>query len=121
MVQPIWSRGTFSIIVTQPLTSDTGLVQYVDSYLYGIAAVACSTDQGTVTINLDIRSPNTPNTAGTNVLPSSLECSPAGTASFAPETPVLVPANAPVDLEVLAVSGMPNVVRVFVSKSVSGQ
>lgn len=114
---PRWARGTFSISVTQPLITDNGLFQYTDQYPYGIASVACSTDTGSVTINLDIRSPDTPNTAGAAALSTPLVCSAAGTVSTSMSPAVPVPGNAPVALDVLEVEGTPNVVRIFVQKS----
>jgi hypothetical protein len=118
---PAWTRGTFSIAVTQPLASDTGLIQYADAYPYAISVVSCSTDQGTVTINLDVRTQAAPNTAGTNVLATPLVCNASGTANAVLMTPASVTAGAPVALDVLATAGgpliPPNVLRVFVFKS----
>ena len=114
---PNWARGSYSINITTPLTSDTGLLQYVDAYAYNVASVSCSTDTGSVTINLDVRSSATPNTAGTNVLSAPLVCGATATATGTLSSGVSVPGGSPINLQVLAVSGSPDVVRIFVQKS----
>ena len=114
---PNWTRGSFSLNITMPLTSDDGLFQYVDAFPYNIASVSCSTDVGSVTINFDVRSAAAPNTAGTNVLATPLVCGATGTANSALSPVVSVAGGAPVNLQVLAVSGSPDVVRIFVQKS----
>lgn len=113
---PVWTRGAFAINITQPLITDDGLFQYLDPYPYGIASVLCSTDSGSVTINLDIRAAGTPNAPGAVVLPTALVCVSTGTASEALSPAVSVPGGSPLAVDVLAVTGTPNVVRIFVSK-----
>jgi hypothetical protein len=113
---PAWTRGAFAINITQPLVTDDGLFQYLDPYPYGIASVLCSTDSGSVTINLDVRPASTPNAPGAVVLPAALVCTSTGTASSVLSPAVSVPGGSPLAVDVLAVNGTPNVVRIFVSK-----
>jgi hypothetical protein len=113
---PAWTRGAFAINITQPLISDDGLFQYLDPFPYGIAAVSCSTDSGSVTINLDVRPASAPNTPGAVVLPAGLVCMSTGTVSSALSPAVSVPGGAALAVDVVAVTGTPNVVRIFVSK-----
>lgn len=114
---PSWTRGSYAINVTQPLLSDSGLFQYFDAYPYNISSVSCSTDTGTATLNLDIRTVAAPNTAGSSVLASSLVCAATATASSTPSTPVLIGTGYLVALDLSALTGAPNVIRVFVQKS----
>jgi hypothetical protein len=104
----------YSIDITSPQVTDTGIWQYQSSLSYLVAGVSCTTDTGTVTINLDVRAPGAPNTPGTNVLPASLVCTGTGTAAEQPTSAVTIPAGAPVNLQILATSGTPGVVRVYV-------
>jgi hypothetical protein len=116
-VVPTWARGAVAINITTPLTSDTGLFQYADPYPYNVSSVSCSTDVGSVSINIDVRSTTAPNMPGVNILSGPLVCGSATTASAVLSAPAAVPAGAPINLQVLAVSGSPDVVRIFVQKS----
>jgi hypothetical protein len=67
-------------------------------------AVDCSTDAGTVTIDMDHRVITTPNTVGTDILTGTIVCDTDNQADggFADAT---IPANVPVNLSITAVSG----------------
>jgi hypothetical protein len=117
----LWAPGnagsSYSIDLIQPQLSDSGMLQKTDDRLaYAITAVSCSTDVGTVTVQLDVRTAAAPNVAGANVLGTALVCTATGTASAAVSPAVQVAAGSPVALQMLAVSGSPGIVRVHVSR-----
>jgi hypothetical protein len=102
-----------SIVIFAPATTDTNMVQIYFGQAVTLARLACSTDTGSVDINFDQRTEAAPNSAGTNVLSSSLSCttSTGVTTAF---TSASVSADAPLNLQIAAVSGTPNVVRIHV-------
>jgi hypothetical protein len=75
--------------------------------------VSCSTNTGTVTIQLDERAEGTPNTAGTDMLTSALVCDSdtEATTSFSNAT---ADADDPVNLQITATASTPGVVRIHV-------
>ena len=119
---PVGPAGTtasgFSINIASPGTADSGLYQHKIADGYTIIRVSCSTDAGTVTVQLELRSENTPNTPGVNVLSSPLVCNSttAVATSFAVST---VNPNQPLDPQILAVNGGPNVVRIHISNALN--
>jgi hypothetical protein len=80
--------------------------------------VWCSTDVGTVTIQLDERVEATPNTAGVNSLTSSLVCdsNTEVTTSFADSG---IAADVPHNLQITAVATSPTVVRIHVKATIN--
>lgn len=105
----------YSIDLATPATSDTGLAQHKSNNAYLLTGISCTTDQGTVQINLDVRTEAAPNTPGTNVLASPLTCGASGTATNTLNTPLTVAAFAPTSLQILSTSGSPGVVRVHIA------
>lgn len=105
---------TKSITVFSPTTADSNKIQWYWPGTTTLTRVACSTDSGTVTIQLDERAEATPNTAGTNSLTSSLVCDTDSqvTTSFSDAT---IAANVPHNLAISAVSGTPGVLRINIS------
>jgi hypothetical protein len=114
-----WVPGSvlngFSFALFAPSTQDSGSLQHETSTPYQLVSVSCSTDHDAATINLDVRTEGSPNTAGAAVLASPLVCTSAGTATGAPASPLAIAANTPVALQVLGTAGLPGVVRVHVS------
>lgn len=108
----------FSINIPGVTTSDTNKIQHKFSHPITIARVSCSTDTGTVTIQLDERAEATPNTAGTDVLSSALVCddNTEATTSFGNAS---IAADVPLNLQITATSGTPGVVRIHVDRSVN--
>ena len=104
---------TKNINITSPGTGVTNLVQFTFAQAATIGQVVCSVDTGTLTIQFDERVQATPNTAGTNILTSSLVCDTDSqvTTSF---SNAAIATDAPVNLQVTAVSGTPTIVRIHV-------
>lgn len=102
-----------SINIISPTTSETNKAQYEYATAATITEVSCSTDTGTVTIQLDERARATPNTAGTDVMTSTLVCDTDSqtTTTF---TNAGIAADVPVNLQITATSGTPGVVRIHV-------
>ncbi len=109
------------IILPGPLTDDSSDIDFT---LHTVSAttiikVWCSTDTGTVTINLEERVETTPNTTGTDVLSAGLVCD-AYQSSCASGCTVNTITNASIDagdavnLQVDAVASTPGVVRIHV-------
>jgi hypothetical protein len=104
--------------VFDPVTGDSGRVQFVIPTAATITRVWCSVKAATsVTINLDERVEATPDTAGTSVLTSNLVCDTNAevTTTF---TNAGIAARAPVALTISAVSGTPDTLRVFVEYTI---
>ncbi|MDE1940686.1 MAG: hypothetical protein KGI66_01055 [Patescibacteria group bacterium] len=103
-----------SIVLLAPTTGQTNYAQLSYPSQAKITRVSCATDAGTVTINFDIRSESTPNTAGSNVLSSALVCGTSSAFTTSIQNSLVLP-NAPVNLQISAVSGTPNVLRIHVN------
>ncbi len=102
-----------SISLLDPTTAEDDLVQWMHGAAVTYTAVDCSTDQGTVTIDMDHRVITTPNTVGTDILTGTIICDTDNQADggFADAT---IPANVPVNLSITAISGAPVVVRIHI-------
>lgn len=100
-----------SIAILTPTSGDSGAVQFKIALSTTLVRLSCSTDVGTASINLEIRTETAPNTTGTSVLASPLNC---GTTTVVTTgfSVAAIPAYAPVALIVTGVSGSPGVVRV---------
>jgi len=104
-----------SVTLFDPVAGDSGRVQLMFDEAVTITRVACSVKAATsVTIQLDERAAATPDTAGTDVLTSSLACdtNEEVTTSFANAG---IAARVPVALTISAVTGTPDTLRVHVS------
>jgi hypothetical protein len=101
------------LVLFDPVAGDTNKVQLQFQAATTLQKVACSTDAGTVSINLDKRSETTPNTAGTNALASALVCDSnrEETTSFSSAT---VAANQVLNLQITGTAGSPGVVRIHI-------
>lgn len=93
-----------SINIIDPVTGDDDKVQWFHGKAVTYGSVNCSTDAGTVTIDMDHRVLTTPNTVGTDILTGTIVCDTNNQADsgFADAT---IPANVPVNLSITAVSG----------------
>lgn len=105
--------GEASMSLENPSTTDTGKFQWKPKNALTISRVSCSTDSGTVTINLDQRSESNPNVSGSPVLSVPLLCGSSTADSTAFLNSSVAP-NAPVSLTIVALTGAPNIVRVHV-------
>lgn len=101
-----------SIDLIDPTTGDDDLIQWLHGKAVTYTSVNCSTDAGTVTIDMDHRVLTTPNTVGTDILTGTIVCDTDNQADggFADAT---IPANVPVNLSITAVSGA-GVVRIHI-------
>jgi len=97
---------TKNINITSPGTGVTNLVQFTFALPATIGQVVCSVDTGTLTIQFDERAQATPNTAGTNIMTSSLVCDTNSQVTAAFDNAAIA-ADAPVNLQVTAASGTP--------------
>lgn len=90
-----------------PTTGDTGLWHKYFAAACTMQRAWCSTDAGTVTINLDERAEATPNTTGTSVLTSNLVCDATSEASTVFSNAGIAQ-DVPIALLITAVSGATN-------------
>lgn len=93
-----------SIVLIDPTTAEDDKIQWMHGKAVTYTDVDCSTDAGTVTIDMDHRVITTPNTVGTDILTGTIVCDTDNQADggFADAT---IPANVPVNLSITAVSG----------------
>ena len=106
-----------SIDLIDPTTAEDDLIQWMHRKAVTYTDVDCSTDTGTVTIDMDHRVITTPNTVGTDILTGTIVCDTDNQADggFADAT---IPADVPVNLSITATSGSPGVVRIHVGGTV---
>ena len=115
----------FNITILDPTTGETNKAQLSFPNNVTIVEIGGSTlpTSSTVTINFDERATATPNTAGTNVLSAGLvldDNTQTSCASGAPSAPCdvntitngTIAANAPLNLQITAVSGSPTATRI---------
>ena len=108
-----YQEDSKGFVIFDPTTADTNDIQIEFPNAITITEVVCSTDTGTVDIQLDERARATPNTAGTNVMTSTLVCdnNSQATTTF---TNATIAADVPLNLQILAVASAPTVVRITV-------
>ena len=101
-----------------PATDDDGLIIWKWPNAYTIQRVSCATDTGTVTIQLDERAESTPNSAGTDVMTSTLVCDSnnQATTTF---TNATIDANDPLNLDIDAIASSPTNVKIWVEIKVN--
>ena len=106
-----------SIDLIDPTTAEDDLIQWMHRKAVTYTDVDCSTDTGTVTIDMDHRVLTTPNTVGTDILTGTIVCDTDNQVDggFADAT---IPANVPVNLSITATSGSPGVVRIHIGGTV---
>lgn len=102
-----------AINIFTPTTADTNKIQFDFPQAVTIQEIHCSTDVGTVTIQLDERVKTTPNTAGTNVMTASLVCDSDDQSTTAFDNAGIA-ADAPVNLQITATATSPTIVRIHV-------
>lgn len=113
-----FKAGIKSIALFDPVTGDSGRVQFMFPYAVTITSISCSVKAATsATINLDERAFATPDTIGTSVLTSDLACDIDGATSTT-FTNAGIAANVPIALLITAVSGTPDTLRVFVTYTI---
>lgn len=107
-----------SAIIDAPATGDSNKIQWYFPTAITITRVACSVSGTTsVTIQLDERAEATPNTAGTDVMTSTLVCD-ADSQTTTTFTNATIAARVPLNLQVTAVSGTPTSVRIHVEYTI---
>lgn len=96
--------------IENPVNGDDGQVQFKFPYDIRIQKFSCSTEAGTVTLQLDKRSESTPNTAGTDILSSAIVCdtSTESTTSFSVTS---IAAYDVINFDVDGATGSPDSVR----------
>ena len=113
----LYTRG-FTWNLEYPATALTGLFQRSAHGNITITKVSCSTNTGTVTINIDERAKATPNTTGSNVLSAGLVCDTNTQTSCASGCDVNTITNGAIDstdpmaLLITAVASSPTMLRV---------
>ena len=104
--------------VLSPVTGFTNYLQWYYPTAVTITRVVCSVAAATsVTIQLDERAEATPNTAGTDVMTSTLPCDvdSQATTTF---TNATIAARVPLNVQITAVSGTPGAVRIHVEATI---
>lgn len=96
--------------IENPVNGDDGQVQFKFPYDIRIQKFSCSTEAGTVTLQLDKRNESTPNTAGTDILSSAIVCdtSTESTTSFSITS---IAAYDVINFDVDGATGSPDSVR----------
>lgn len=113
------AAGLKSITVFDPVTGDSGRIQFEFPSAVTITRISCSVKAATsATINLDERAEATPDTSGTAVLTSGLACDTDSAASTTFSNADIA-ANVPVSLTISAVSGTPDTLRVHIEYTVN--
>jgi hypothetical protein len=118
---PFWNGGiwtcsssfaSLSMNLESPVVGDSGVFQWKPKHPVTLTRISCSTDAGSVSVNLDVRTESAPNVPGTSVLSAPLSCTPTTgiTTTFAQ---AVLPAETPVALDIASSSGA-NVVRIHV-------
>jgi hypothetical protein len=94
-----------NIIIDTPATADSGLVQMLFPTAVTLTRVSCSTDAGTVDIQFDERVAATPNTAGSDIFASALQCTTTegATTTFGGAGGAGVASRVPLNLDIDAV------------------
>ena len=110
----------FSIhVASSTLSTTTAAVQHKLPTAVTISRVSCSTDTGTSTIQLDERSESTPNTGGTDILTSQLDCGSGHTSAATSFSNAGIAADAIINLDIdktddQAAGATPTQVRIHV-------
>lgn len=109
----VTGAGSRNAVILNPTTGETNKVQWQYARPATLDRVRCSTDVGTVTINLDKRGQTTPNTAGTNAMSTTMACDTNSeiVSSFSSAS---VATNEVLNLQITATTGSPTVVRIHV-------
>lgn len=102
-----------SFVLTDPTDADLALLQWKAPNALTVTEVACSTDTGTATIQLDERTATTPNTGGTDIMTSQLVCDTDQQATTSFDNAGIA-AAALISLDVDAVASDPGVVRIHI-------
>ncbi len=102
-----------TLVLESPVVGDDAIIQHKFPSAVTITRISASTDTGIVYFQLDERAEATPNTAGTDVLSSSLaaDSNSEASASFANAG---IAADVPLSLDVDTVSGSPTVLRIHI-------
>lgn len=111
-------QGIKDVDIFLPTTADTNKVQIKFAQAVTLQRVSCSTDTGTLDLQFDKRAEGTPNTAGTNALTGTLQCT-TSTAASTSFSSAAVAADAPLNLQISATSGTPNIVRIHVKYQIN--
>lgn len=107
-----------SALIDTPVVGDTNKLQWTFPTAVTITRVVCAIGGTTsITIQLDERAEATPNTAGTNVMTSTLVCD-ADSQATTTFTNATIAARVPLNLQVTAASGTPTSLRVHVEYSI---
>lgn len=90
-----------SFTILNPTTGETNKVHFYLPTASTVTRIACSLDAGVVTVQFDERAEATPNTAGTDIMSSTLTCTTttATTTSFSNAS---IAARVPVNLQITA-------------------
>lgn len=112
----VWSKD---ITIFDPVTGDSGRVQFRLPFAGTITSVACAVKAATsATINFDVRAIATPDTGGTAVLTSGLACD-VDSAVSTTFSSTAVAADVPVALTISVVSGTPDTLRVTIKGTIN--
>lgn len=109
--------GAVTMDLENPTSADLGKFQWKPKNSLIITRISCSVDQGTATVNLDIRQESTPNSPGTQMLSTPLTCTTSTGATTLIANPN-VPGLSPVALLPLSASGV-SILRVHAEYQLS--
>lgn len=96
-----------------PVITDSGKFQWKPNASVLLTRLSCNTDQGTVSVNFDLRTEASPNSTGLAVLSSPIVCSSTVTSATTTFSVSAVTSLSPVALNITTTSGTPTIVRVY--------
>jgi hypothetical protein len=108
---------TFSFVLEDPVVGDSGELQHSLNIAGTITRIQCSTDTGTVDINIEERALATPNTAGVDAMAADLQCDNNSAVQTSLQNQP-IDATDPIALTISATASTPGWLRVHVTYTV---
>jgi hypothetical protein len=109
---------SISWAISDPTTADSANLQWLAPRTATIVQVDCSTDTGTVTLQLDERAKTTPNSAGADVMTAQLVCDSDNETTVDFDNAGIA-AGALLNLDIDAVASSPTKVRIHIEYSIN--
>lgn len=114
LVAPAYARiGAITMALQSPQLTDTGLFQFKPGGNFIATKLSCSVDQGSLTVNMEVRTRQNPNDTGPKLVTVDLVCAPTPVETTTIALPNLTADNV-LTLAILDKTGSPGIVRVFV-------
>lgn len=117
----IFTKKISFVVASSTMSTTTSVAQHSFATAITITEISCSTDTGSSTVQFDYRALATPNTAGTNVMQSPLECGASGTNSTSTLANPAIVADVPFNFQIsdAQVTTLPTIIRVHVKFTIN--